>query len=45
VVQARKLAKEIYGYAIEHIVELTEPYATVIDIYRSNLPTAQEVAG
>ncbi len=39
-----KLAKEIYGYAIEHIDELTGPYATVIDIDRSKLPTAQEVA-
>jgi hypothetical protein len=40
-----ELAKEIYAYAIEHIDELTGPYATVIDIDRSKLPTAQEVSG
>ena len=40
-----KLAKEIYAYAIEHIDELTGPYATVIDIDRAKLPTAAEVAG
>jgi len=39
------LAKEIYGYAIEHIDELTGPYATVIDIDRAKLPSAGEVAG
>jgi hypothetical protein len=40
-----ELSKEIYAYAIEHIDELTGPYATVIDIDRSKLPTAQEVSG
>ena len=40
-----ELAKEIYAYAIEHIDELTGPYATVIDIDRAKLPTAAEVAG
>ena len=40
-----ELAKEIYAYAIEHIDELTGPYATVIDIDRASLPSAQEVAG
>ncbi|MES2572483.1 MAG: tagaturonate epimerase family protein [Verrucomicrobiota bacterium] len=38
------LAKEIYGYAIEHIDELTAPYASVIDIDRGKLPGADEVA-
>jgi len=40
-----ELSKEIYAYAIEHVDELTAPYATVIDIDRAKLPTAQEVAG
>ncbi|MEZ0256244.1 MAG: tagaturonate epimerase family protein [Chthoniobacter sp.] len=39
------LAKEIYTYAIEHIDELTGPYATVIDIDRDQLPSGPEVAG
>lgn len=39
------LSKEIYAYAIEHIDELTEPYATVIDIDRAQLPTAAAVSG
>jgi hypothetical protein len=39
------LAKDIYGYAIEHIDELTGPYATVIDIDRTKLPSASEMAG
>ena len=39
------LAKEIYSYALEHIEELCGPYATVIDIDRSKLPSADEVAG
>ncbi|MGC3991749.1 MAG: tagaturonate epimerase family protein [Chthoniobacteraceae bacterium] len=40
-----ELSKEIYAYAIEHVDELTAPYATVIDIDHAKLPTAQEVAG
>ena len=36
-------AKEIYAYALDHIDELTGPYATVIDIDRSKLPSAAEV--
>ncbi|MFT3992388.1 MAG: tagaturonate epimerase family protein [Luteolibacter sp.] len=40
-----ELSKEIYAYAIEHIDELTGPYATVIDIDRGKLPTAAELAG
>ncbi len=37
------LAKEIYVYALEHVDELCAPYASVIDINRSNLPDASEV--
>lgn len=40
-----KLAKEIYGYALEHIDELCGPYATVIDIDRAKLPSAATVNG
>ncbi len=39
-----QLAKEIYAYAFEHIDELCAPYASVIDIDRSRLPNALEVA-
>ena len=38
------LAKEIYGGALEHRVELCGPYATVIDIDPAKLPSADEVA-
>ena len=38
------LAKEIYAYALEHVDELCAPYATVIDIDRTRLPAAAEVA-
>ena len=38
------LAQEIYAYALEHVDELCAPYATVIDIDRSRLPSAAEVA-
>ena len=34
------LAKEIYADALEHVDELCAPYATVIDIDRSKLPSA-----
>jgi hypothetical protein len=37
------LAKEIYGGALEHTEELCAPYATVIDIDRTKLPTAATV--
>lgn len=40
-----ELSREIYAYAIEHIDELTGPYATVIDIKREALPSAKVVAG
>ncbi|MEK9947943.1 MAG: tagaturonate epimerase family protein [Verrucomicrobiales bacterium] len=32
------LAKEIYGYALDHVEDLCAPYATVIDIDRGQLP-------
>lgn len=38
------LAKDIYAAALEHIDELCAPYATVIDIDRSKLPSAAIVA-
>ncbi|MDB6175744.1 MAG: hypothetical protein JWL59_5055 [Chthoniobacteraceae bacterium] len=38
-----EFAKEIYGEALAHVEELTGPYATVIDIDRSRLPTEMEV--
>ena len=41
---ALALAKEIYGYAIEHVDELCAPYAAVIDIDKMKLPSASEVA-
>ncbi len=37
------LAKEIYGYALEHVQELCAPYASVIDIDIQKLPSAGEV--
>ena len=40
-----ELAKEIYAEALSHKDELTGPYATVIDIDDSKLPTAEEVKG
>jgi hypothetical protein len=39
------IAKEIYSEALAHKDELTGPYATVIDIDESKLPTAEEVNG
>ena len=39
------LAREIYAYALDHVDELCDPYATVIDIDRSRLPSAAEVNG
>ena len=39
------LAKEIYAYALEHVDELCAPYASVIDIDRSKLPSAEVVNG
>jgi tagaturonate epimerase len=37
------LAKEIYAYALAHVDELCAPYASVIDIDRSGLPSAETV--
>jgi hypothetical protein len=39
------IAKEVYAEALSHKDELTGPYATVIDIDDSKLPTADEVNG
>lgn len=38
-----ELAKEIYAYALSHIDEFCAPYAAVIDIDRSQLPSSDEV--
>lgn len=43
--EALDFVKEIYSEAIERIDELCGPYADVIDIDRSKLPSADEVAG
>jgi len=40
-----EIAKEIYGYAINHVEEFCAPYATVIDIDRNKLPAAADVNG
>ncbi|NBV22986.1 MAG: hypothetical protein EBS05_13845 [Proteobacteria bacterium] len=37
------LAKEIYAYALAHVDELCAPYASVIDIDRTKLPSADVV--
>src|SRR5947209_5628481 len=39
------LAKEIYAVALDDIEALCAPYATVIDIDRSELPSKEEVRG
>ena len=39
------LAQEIYAYSLEHVDELCAPYASVIDIDRSKLPTTATVNG
>ncbi len=39
------LAKEIYSEALAHVDELCAPYASVIDIDRTKLPTAATVNG
>ncbi|OQA02762.1 MAG: hypothetical protein BWY69_00866 [Planctomycetes bacterium ADurb.Bin401] len=38
------IAKDVYKQALEHFDELCGPYATVIDIDKSKLPSADEVA-
>lgn len=42
---ALQLAKELYGYAVEHVDELCAPYASVIDIDCSKLPSMATIAG
>lgn len=39
------LAREIYGGAYDHLNELCAPYATVIDIDRTKLPSKETVNG
>jgi tagaturonate epimerase len=39
------LAKELYAYALAHVDELCAPYASVIDIKRDKLPSAEIVNG
>jgi tagaturonate epimerase len=39
-----ELVKEIYSYALSHIDEFCAPYASVIDIDRVRLPTADTVS-
>lgn len=38
------LVREMYAYAVTHVDALCAPYASVIDIDRSGLPSAEEVA-
>ena len=38
------LVQEMYGYALAHVDELCAPYASVIDIDRTLLPSAEVVA-
>ncbi len=40
-----EIAKEVYAEAFAHMAELTGPYATVIDIHPSELPTVEAVNG
>jgi len=40
-----EIAKEIYAYAIGHVDEFCAPYASVIDIDKSKLPSATTVNG
>src|SRR5437899_7797743 len=41
--QGLTLAREIYARALEHMDELCAPYAAVVDIDRSQLPSSQTV--
>ncbi len=43
--EALEFAKEIYAKALAHVDELCAPYASVIDIDRAALPSAEEVGG
>jgi hypothetical protein len=42
--QGLEIAKEVYAKSLSRIDELCQPYATVIDIDRSKLPAAADVA-
>jgi hypothetical protein len=37
------LAQEVYGYALEHVDELSAPYASVINVDRHQLPPLAEI--
>ena len=39
-----ELVRQMYGYALAHVDELCAPYASVIDIDRTQLPGAEIVA-
>ena len=39
------LAHEIYAYALAHVAEFCAPYASVIDIDKTKLPSAEVVRG
>jgi tagaturonate epimerase len=43
--EALDFVKEIYGKALQNVEKLCAPYADVIDIDESQLPTAEEVKG
>ncbi|EHQ25302.1 tagaturonate epimerase family protein [Mucilaginibacter paludis] len=43
--EALELAKEIYANSLGRFDELCVPYATVIDVDKASLPTAEEVNG
>lgn len=43
--EALQIAKDIYAKSLAHFDELTAPYATVIDINKAKLPSAEEVNG
>ncbi len=40
-----RLAQEIYAYALDHVEELSAPYASVIDIDQAKLPSKEVVGG
>ncbi len=42
--EALQLAKELYAYAVDHVDELCAPYASVIDIDRSKLPSFDSIS-
>jgi len=42
--EALQIAKDVYGEALDRFDELCKPYATVIDIDRSALPSSETIA-